>query len=139
MDPRAARIVDANLNRLAEGLRVIEDVCRLALGDRRLLASVRTLRERVGRETRALRRGVILHRASGSDPGRPARFDRGRRTGLEDVLVANLKRCEEAARTLEEVLKIDDAGLAARLKAVRFRLYAIEKRAVLAARRSAID
>ena len=139
MDSRAARIVDVNLNRLTEGLRVVEDICRLALEDKRLLASVRALRARIGRETRALRRAVIAHRSSETDPGRPDRFDRGRRANLEDVLAANLKRCEEAARTLEEVLKIDETGLAARLKAARFRLYDLEKRSVLAARRGSVD
>ena len=29
VDPRAARIIDSNLNRAAEGLRVAEEVCRL--------------------------------------------------------------------------------------------------------------
>ncbi len=139
MDVRTARIVDVNLNRLTEGLRVVEDIVRLALEDKRLLAALRALRARVGRETRSLRRAVISHRSSETDPGRPDRFDRAKRASLEEVLCANLKRCEEAARTLEEVLKIDEPKLAARLKAARFRLYDLEKRAVLAARRGSVD
>lgn len=139
MESRVARIIDVNLNRLTEGLRVVEDICRLALEDKRLLVSVRALRGKVGREMRALRRTVIAHRSSETDPGRTDRFDRGKREKLEDVLCANLKRCEEAARTLEEVLKIEEPKLATRLKAARFRLYDLEKRAVLAARRGSVD
>jgi hypothetical protein len=43
-DPRIARIIDVNLNRLTEGLRVVEDVVRLGLERKRLPASVRKLR-----------------------------------------------------------------------------------------------
>lgn len=122
----ADRITDVNLNRLTEALRVVEDVVRLGLESRRLLQRVRGLRTRVGREVRLLRRRVILARDSAADPGRPDRFDRTRRRSLEDVLLANLKRAEEAARVLEEVLKLGEPKLAARFKEVRFRLYDIE-------------
>jgi len=130
MNQAAARIVDVNLNRLTEALKVLEDVVRLGLEDRRLLARIRALRERVSRATRMLRRQVITSRQSESDPGRSDRFDRMKRRGLEDVLMANFKRAEEAARVLEEVLKIATPRLAARCKEVRFRLYDLEKEAV---------
>ena len=126
-DRRTDRIIDVNLNRLSEGLRVVEDVVRLGLEKPRLLAGVRSLRTRIGKETRALRKRVILSRQSETDLGRGDRFDRAKRKSLEDVLLANFKRAEEAARVLEEVLKLSDRALAARLKAVRFRLYDLEK------------
>ena len=125
--PRTARIIDVNLNRLSEGLRVVEDIVRLGLEKQRLLAGVRSLRTRIGRDTRALRKRVILSRQSETDLGRGDRFDRTKRKSLEDVLLANFKRAEEAARVLEEVLKLSDKALAARFKAVRFRLYDLEK------------
>jgi len=111
---------------------VVEDVVRLGMDRPALLRRVRALRTRLGRETRALRRGVIVSRGSESDPGRGDRFDRTRRRSLEDVLAANLKRAQEAARVLEEVLKLEDARLAARMKEVRFQLYDVEKQAALA-------
>jgi thiamine-phosphate pyrophosphorylase len=131
-DPRTARIIDVNLNRLSEGLRVVEDIVRLGLEKPRLLAGVRGLRTSIGKETRALRKRVILSRQSETDLGRGDRFDRTKRKSLEDVLLANFKRAEEAARVLEEVLKLSDKSLAARFKAVRFRLYDLEKEAVAA-------
>ena len=131
-DSRAARIIDVNLNRLSEGLRVVEDVVRLGLEKPRLLAEVRALRTRVSRETRALRKRVILSRESETDLGRGDRFDRTKRNSLEDVLAANFKRAEEAARVLEEVLKVAEPGLAGKLKAVRFRLYDMERLAAVA-------
>jgi hypothetical protein len=131
-DRRTDRIIDVNLNRLSEGLRVVEDVVRFGLEKPRLLAGVRSLRTRIGKETRALRKRVILSRQSETDLGRGDRFDRTKRKSLEDVLLANFKRAEEAARVLEEVLKLSDKALAARFKAVRFRLYDLEKEAVAA-------
>lgn len=132
MDGRIARIIDVNLNRLTEGLRVVEDVVRLALGRKRLLTPVRKLRAEVGRDIRSLRRRVIMSRNSEADPGRKDRFDRTKRRTLDDVLMANFKRAEEACRVLEEVLKVEDAKLAAKFKAVRFRLYDLERLAVQA-------
>lgn len=129
-DPRTARIIDVNLNRLTEGLRVIEDVVRLGLEDRRLLSGIRKLRTQVGRDVRVLRKRVIPSRKSEVDLGRGDRFDRAKRKSLEDVLLANFKRAEESARVLEEVLKVAEPGLAGEFKAVRFRLYDLEREAV---------
>ena len=126
-DLRAARIIDVNLNRLTEGLRVVEDVVRLGFENRGLLSGIRSLRTEVGRDVRALRKRVIPSRKSETDPGRGDRFDRTKRKSLEDVLLANFKRAEEAARVLEEVLKVTEPGLAGKLKAVRFRLYDLER------------
>ena len=129
-DLRAARIIDVNLNRLTEGLRVVEDVVRLGLEDPRLLAGIRKLRTQVGRDVRVLRRQVISSRKSETDLGRGDRFDRAKRKSLEDVLLANFKRAEESARVLEEVLKVVEPELARKFKAVRFRLYDLEREAV---------
>ena len=130
MDRRAARIVDANLNRLSEGLKVVEDVLRLGFEHRGLLRGIRSLRNRLGRDTLVLRRRVVLERHSEDDPGRPDRFDRARRRDLADVLAANFKRCQEACRVLEEVLKVEEPDLSAKLKQARFRLYDLERQAL---------
>lgn len=131
IDLRTARIIDVNLNRLTEGLRVVEDIVRLALEERRLLAAIRKLRTQVGRDVRALRRQVIPSRKSETDLGRGDRFDKAKRKSLEDVLLASFKRAEESARVLEEVLKIAEPALAGKLKAVRFRLYDLERAAIV--------
>ena len=131
IDLRTARIIDVNLNRLTEGLRVVEDIVRLALEERQLLAAIRKLRTQVGRDVRALRRQVIPSRRSETDLGRGDRFDKAKRKSLEDVLLASFKRAEESARVLEEVLKIAEPALAGKLKAVRFRLYDLERAAIV--------
>ncbi len=127
------RIIDVNLNRLTEGLRVDEDVVRLGLEHKGLLRNVRALRTRVGKQTRVLRKRVVLNRDSQKDLGRGDRFDRTKRESLEDVLLASFKRAEEAARVLEEVLKIEEPKLSVKFKVVRFRLYDLERLALAAA------
>ncbi|OYD17017.1 hypothetical protein CH330_01135 [candidate division WOR-3 bacterium JGI_Cruoil_03_51_56] len=132
MDATTGRIVDVNLNRLTEGLRVVEDIVRLGFEQKQLLSGIRRLRTRVGKEILDLRKQVILSRDSKTDLGRGDRFDRMKRRNLDDVLLANFKRAEESARVLEEVLKIEESKLSGRFKRIRFRLYDLEKQAVKA-------
>lgn len=136
LHPTIARIVDANLNRLNEGLKVIEDIVRLGMNNPVLLTRIRTLRTRLGKIFLPLRLSVVQFRNSGQDPGRQDRFDRLKRKSLTDVLWVNFKRAEEASRVLEEVLKIDQPDYARRIKIVRFTLYDLEKRALAATKKS---
>jgi hypothetical protein len=48
--------------------------------------------------------------------------------GFNDVLFANLKRAEEAARVLEEIIKINNRKRSGLFKQVRFALYDFEKK-----------
>ncbi|NPV14328.1 thiamine-phosphate pyrophosphorylase [candidate division WOR-3 bacterium] len=139
LSPAVGRIVDANLNRLSEGLKVIEDITRLTLNAPALLNRIRQLRIRLGREFSNLRRSVVLFRNSKQDPGRNDRFDRLKRKNLADVLFANFKRTEEAARVLEEVMKIDKPDYARKIKRIRFALYDLEKAALRAANKINLD
>lgn len=134
--PAVARIVDANFNRLSEGLKVIEDIVRLGINEPALLTRIRTLRTRLGKSFLALRLSVVPFRNSDQDPGRKDRFDRLKRKSLPDVLWVNFKRTEEASRVLEEMLKIDRPDYARRIKKFRFTLYELEKRALAAIKKS---
>lgn len=139
LSPAVGRIVDANLNRLSEGLKVIEDITRLTLNAPVLLNRIRQLRIRFGREFSKLRRSVVLFRNSKQDPGRNDRFDRLKRKNLADVLFANFKRAQEASRVLEEVLKIDTPDYARKIKKIRFALYDLEKATLRAANKINLD
>jgi thiamine-phosphate pyrophosphorylase len=124
---RAERIIDVNLNRLSEALKVVEDIVRLELDDAVLLRKVRGLRTRLNPVVIPLRRMVVGFRRSGSDPGRGRGFDRAGRRDLGEVLVANLKRAQEACRVLEEVGKLKTRKLSPDFKAARFALYDLEQ------------
>lgn len=108
------RIIDANLNRAREGLRVLEDLVRFGLDDAEPAAALRRLRHDVGALADGMGMALLAARDSRRDVGRAAPSDSG------DAATANFKRVQEALRVLEE------CGLrrAARL---RFRAYDLEK------------
>ena len=49
LDPRVARLIDANLDRAREGLRVVEDWCRFGLDRKDLVVTLKDWRQRLGR------------------------------------------------------------------------------------------
>jgi len=122
------RILDANANRCAEGLRVIEEVVRLGRGDRALQGRLKDIRHGVRRGLEALSGSVVRFRDSVRDVGRDT-VSRSEmlRGSLEDVTRANFARAEEALRVLEEYGKLIDADTASRFKRYRFELYAVER------------
>ena len=125
-----ARMVDANLNRVREGLRVVEDILRFGQRHVALSAKASRLRHAVTRAGALLApaTGLLIARDAAGDPGR-GRWRAGRRARLADLLQANLRRAQEGARVLEEVGRY--AGRAAavrRLQAVRYALYDLERR-----------
>ena len=134
------RIIDVNLNRATEGLRVVEEICRFVLEDRRLTVMVKKLRGNISRVIRGSgdqvaeyqgtrRSGTLLEeRDAAGDVGRePYTKDEGRRTKLADVFRANMKRAEEAVRVLEEFAKLLEPIYGRKFKAIRFKLYGLEK------------
>jgi thiamine-phosphate pyrophosphorylase len=57
--------------------------------------------------------------------------EKGRREGVGEVLIANLKRGEESARVLEEIFKLLDPNWASTFKKIRYTLYQLEKEIIL--------
>jgi len=149
------RIVDANLNRSAEGLRVLEDIARFVLSDATLSQQLRTIRHSLAEVGESL--GIILleERDSEHDVGRenviarpPSVIATGpsviasRRRGnlnrqsyhdLVSLVEANANRAEESLRVLEELAKLDELSSkldATNFEKVRFLLYSVEKEMV---------
>lgn len=123
------RILDANANRCAEGLRVVEELARFSLGDDELFRELKDLRHRVRRVTAGLLPVPQDSRDSEGDPG--AAFSSAaemRRPSLVSICRANLMRAQEALRVLEEFTKLVDLPASSGYKEMRFRLYTLEKR-----------
>jgi thiamine-phosphate pyrophosphorylase len=122
------RILDANLNRAREALRVLEDLARFGRDDASLAAELKDARHRLDLEARPLSRGLLAARDSSRDVGRdgdrPVRAPRP----LGEVAAANLKRVQEALRSIEELAKGRFAGLARTAHALRYALYGVEPR-----------
>ncbi len=120
------RAVDANLNRVCEGLRVVEDICRFQLDDSDLQQRLKTMRHAL----RALDSGSCLGaRDAGHDVGFAAEgaLEMERRT-LADILRANCKRVQEGLRSLEELLKLDNPAGSSQVKTLRYQAYELEQR-----------
>jgi len=122
------RILDANANRCAEGLRVVEEIARFSMQDASLTASLKDVRHRVRRGVEALAQGALRHRDSVGDVGsESATASELARGSLEALGRANFARAEEALRVLEEFGKLIDAQGAHLFKSLRFSLYAVER------------
>jgi thiamine-phosphate pyrophosphorylase len=126
------RALDANCNRVREGLRVAEDVARFALDDPRLSTTLKRIRHDVTGAERELFQGGVERfsaRDVGGDRGRgtPVKGEKVRRSP-KDLLWANLKRAQEGLRSLEEFAKLLKHPAASRFKRLRYRCYRIEER-----------
>lgn len=116
--------MDANLNRLKEGIRVVEDLCRFALNKPQIASRLKNLRHEARTD---LLLAALSARDTHSDPLRPTMACENLRADLLDVLVANFKRSQESARSLEELLKLYDEAQSQLFKNIRYELYSIEK------------
>lgn len=123
------RIIDANSNRLREGLRVIEDIVRYMHNDASVFAELKRMRHDIESITRGMDDELLRARESDDDVGRKTLTDgEKKRTGSAHILRANFIRAEESARVLEETLKTIDAEKSETAKGIRFALYTLEKK-----------
>lgn len=128
--PSILRILDANLNRAREGLRVVEEYARFVLGDTKLSEGLKQLRhELVAAIPKGIAAAMHAHRDSRRDVGRemPNPSD-GRRGSAGAVAHASAARVAEALRSIEEYAKPLDADFAARVEPLRYRMYELERR-----------
>jgi thiamine-phosphate pyrophosphorylase len=125
------RIIDANLNRTGEGLRVIEEIARMLLNNRDISSRLKTLRHELVRTSPAFQKHLIESRNATTDVGRDTEVTGEEKVkDIESILVANSRRAQESLRVLEEMAKV--TGVIAdldtdRLKQARFELYSLEQ------------
>jgi len=132
-DGRVLRVIDANANRLTEGLRVCEDTARFILNDKKATQSFKSLRHRVFAAIKRLgadKKLLTAFRDPERDTGKNSIELETKRNTISDVFKANIKRSEEAMRVLEEFSKLSSAALADNFKKMRFELYSLEKKII---------
>jgi thiamine-phosphate pyrophosphorylase len=121
------RLIDANLNRLSEGLRLLEDVSRFILSDATLSARLKELRHRLSEGNPSIRTALLSVRDSAEDVGAFA-ADAMQRSGVPDIVAANARRVTESLRVLEEFSKLPHSTLDPEtFKQARFAMYDIER------------
>jgi len=133
------RVLDANLNRLREGLRVLEEHQRLVCDDHgcgRIKALRHELRELVDDSLQA---ACLAARRAGDDVGAEGQtLSEAARADGNDLLAANCKRAQEAARVLEEYGKmLPGESFSRGIKKLRFALYELEQE-LLSGRRARV-
>lgn len=131
MDKGVYRIIDANLNRVMEGMRVCEDIIRFSSNDNeRLTFKLKNLRHEVFDAIKDLRKEHLEELVSSrdmNDVGIKSTASEKKREDLVDLFLANAQRGKESLRVLEEVMKLFDEDLSQKFKNFRFKLYEIEK------------
>ncbi len=129
MDPAALRIIDANLNRAGEGLRLLEEHARLVLGDEGLSARAKAARHglaEIGKRFGV--RELLAARDIEGDVGTGISTEaERRRENTAEVAGAGAKRAAESMRCIEEYGKIIDAATAQGVEQLRYEVYALEQ------------
>lgn len=123
------RIIDANINRCKEGLRVTEDIYRFFKEDNLLRRKIRSIRHSLINFTadRRFAASLIDSRDAKKDIGQGFDPLEMQREKVYDIIYANFQRAKEAARVIEEILKIVDKDQVLKIKKIRYQIYTVEK------------
>ena len=128
-------IIDANVNRAKEGLRVVEDITRFMLLKKNPAAGLKKIRHGIDSAVKKLSpdyNALLKSRDSAKDPGRKikSKTEFSKRT-VKQLLAANFKRAEESLRVLEEISKLTSVKAAKQFKELRYKTYEAEKKLIL--------
>ncbi len=124
MDKGLFRVIDANLNRLKEGIRVIEDMARYSDNNKQLSRQLKDLRHMAIIDDI---QPLLQSRDAQNDVLRPTIASEMERSSIESIIIANYKRAQESSRVLEEIYKVVEPELSERFKHIRYELYTLEK------------
>ncbi len=121
---RLYRLIDANLNRLREGIRVLEDIQRFIYDNKTLSQKLKSIRHncRISNYEQYLKERDIV-----GDVLKETTASESKREDISSVQLSNMKRAQESARVLEESFKLLDTREAEKFKQIRYALYDIEK------------
>jgi thiamine-phosphate pyrophosphorylase len=127
---RIYQIIDANINRSREGLRVVEEVARFIIGDPSLTEKLKKIRHTISNIASEKFDSNLLLSSRDSEGDIGALISLGsekERSGIREILSANMRRAQEAIRVLEEFGKVINSRGSQKFKTIRFELYKVEK------------
>ena len=129
VDKKIFRILDVNINRVKEGLRVCEDITRFILNDSASTKSLKSLRHKI--------RDIVEKSIAGKRllcQSRDVKRDclteicgLEHKKNWQSIFFANMQRTKEALRVLEEFSKLLGDKMSEKFKAIRFKVYEQEK------------
>lgn len=123
------RILDANINRAVEGIRVIEDLLRFEYNNQNLSQELRSLRHFIRKLIH--KEGLIKDRNALYDPGIISSMNSSIdiKKDLNSLFHSNFSRVSEALRVIEEIFKASDKyHLGKQVEEFRFKIYTLEKK-----------
>ena len=123
-DLRIFQIIDANLDRAREGLRVLEDWARFGLGENDYVTMIKNFRQILGRnhlEIYKLNRNKIEDQSKGL-----SHLEQFNRKTPEQIISSNAGRVQEALRVIEEFSRTHNYELSKIASDIRYEIYTLE-------------
>jgi thiamine-phosphate pyrophosphorylase len=122
--PALYRILDANLDRAREGLRIIEEWCRFGVRHTQWSNECKQMRQELGKWHRSEMRAA---RDTPGDPGTSLTHPQEEtRATISQLLQVNFCRVQEALRVVEEYGKLYHPQMGETGKQMRYRVYTLE-------------
>ncbi|KGF85337.1 thiamine phosphate synthase [Prochlorococcus marinus] len=123
-DLRIYQIIDANLDRAREGLRVLEDWARFGLGKEKYVERIKNFRQILGKnhlEVYKLSRNHIEDKCKGL-----THQEQLKRKSNEQIISSNSGRVQEALRVIEEFSRLHNHELSKIASEIRYEIYTLE-------------
>ena len=123
-DLRIYQIIDANLDRAREGLRVLEDWARFGLGKEKYVQRIKNFRQILGKnhlEIYKQSRNHIEDKCKGL-----THQEQIKRRTSDQIISSNSGRVQEALRVIEEFSRLHNLDLSKIASEIRYEIYTLE-------------
>jgi len=123
-DLQISQIIDANLDRAREGLRVLEDWARFGLGLENHVIKIKNFRQILGKnhlEVYKKSRNHIEDQCKGL-----SHEEQNNRKSPEKIISSNAARVQEALRVIEEFSRLNNKELSKIASEIRYEIYTLE-------------
>jgi thiamine-phosphate pyrophosphorylase len=123
-DLRVYQIIDANLDRAREGLRVLEDWARFGLGENDFVTKIKNFRQILGKnhlEVYKQSRNYIEDKCKGL-----THQEQNKRKTPAQIICSNSGRVQEALRVIEEFSRLHNHKLSKIASEIRYEIYSLE-------------
>lgn len=119
------RIIDANLNRAAEAVRILEEIARFLLDDKDLSEKLKNIRHKINSSQEENYSDYLQARDTENDVGVDIK-NSTERINIENIFKANIKRLQQSLRTLAEY-SVENTQNVALFEKLRYNSYTLEK------------
>ena len=120
-DLRIFQIIDANLDRAREGLRVLEDWARFGIGENDCVTKIKNFRQILGKnhlEVYKQSRNYVEDQYKGL-----THQEQTKRKTPEQIISSNAGRVQEALRVIEEFSRLHNQKLSKIASEIRYEIY----------------